>query len=266
MRFKPAVLLAIAVILLTRLGLSADAPPPPPPPPPAPAGQSVTLLVAASTQNAVKEIAAKFTKETGIDVKVSAAGSNTLATQIINGAPADVYLSADQLWADTLQKKGLVATMRPLLSNDLVLIVPNGNPAGVNTPKDLLDAKVTHVAIAGEKVPCGIYAKQALSALDVYDALEKADKIARGADVRGTLTYVERGEADAGIVYSTDAAISKDVTTVYTFDPKTYDKVVYPLVLLKNAPNAAGAKQLYDYLGGDEAHAIFEKYKFRFAP
>jgi molybdate transport system substrate-binding protein len=253
MKRIPAVMFAIGAILFTRLVFAADAPP-----------QSVTLLAAASTQNAVKEIAAKFTKETGIDVKISAAGSNTLATQIINGAPADLFLSADQLWADTLEKKGLVAAMRPLLSNNLVLIVPKGNPAAVTSPSDLLGPKVTHVAIAGEKVPCGIYAKQALSALSDYDPLDKAGKIARGQDVRGTLAYVERGEADAGIVYSTDAAISKDVIAVYTFDPKTFDKVVYPLVLLKNAPTPAAAKQLYDYLGGDEAHAIFDKYKFRF--
>jgi molybdate transport system substrate-binding protein len=257
MKIKGLSFLSIAAIFLTQLffatvALAADAPP------------TLTLLAAASTQDAVKEIGAQFTKETGIPVKISAAGSNTLATQILNGAPADVFLSADQLWADTLREKGLVTTMRPLLGNDLVLIVPKDNPAGVASPKDLLNAKVEHVAMAGEKVPCGIYGKEALTALDVYDPLEKAGKIVRGQNVRGTLTYVERGEADAGVVYSTDAAIAKNVTTVFTFDPKTYDKVVYPLALLKGSPHPEAAKKLYDFLGGDEAHAIFEKYKFRF--
>jgi molybdate transport system substrate-binding protein len=154
--------------------------------------------------------------------------------------------------------------MRPLLTNDLVLVVPKNNPAGIAGPNDLLSSKLTHLALAGEKVPCGIYGKEALVALKLYDPLSQAGKIARGEDVRGTLSYVERGEAEAGIVYSTDALAAPSVTTVYTFDPKTYDKIVYPVVLLKSAPDAAAAKQFYDYLAGEEARAIFAKYQFHF--
>ena len=257
MQLQSLARLVLMGILLVPLDLACNRQPT------APAKPTLLLLVAASTQDAIHDIAAQFTKETDIDVKISAAGSNTLATQIINGAPADVFLSADTKWADALKNKGLTADLRPLLSNDLVLIVPQGNPADVHQPKDLLDDKVSHVAIAGEKVPCGIYAQQALTTLDIYATLDKRGKIVRGEDVRGTLNYVDRGEADAGIVYSTDALIGKNITTVYTFDPKTFDKVVYPLVLLKSA-NPAAAKQLYDFLAGDAANAIFVKYGFRF--
>jgi molybdate transport system substrate-binding protein len=258
MQCKSIARLILAGILLVPMGLACDRKTAAPAPP-----TTLMLLAAASTQNAVNDIAAQFTRETGIVVKISAAGSNTLATQIINGAPADLFLSADQKWADALKEKDLISAMRPLLSNDLVLIVPKGDLAGVHSPRDLLSDKMAHVAIAGEKVPCGIYGQQALTALGIYAPLEKSGKFVRGEDVRGTLNYVERGEADAGIVYSTDALIGKNITTVYTFDPKTYEKVVYPLVLLKSS-NPAAAKQLYDYLAGDEAHAIFEKYGFRF--
>ena len=120
---------------------------------------SVTAFVAASTQDAIKDVAAKFTHDTGIAVKISPGGSNTLAQQILNGADADVFLSANEQWADAVKEKGFAAETRLLLTNGLVLIVPKENPAGIKKPEDLLGAKVEHVALAGENVPAGIYGK-----------------------------------------------------------------------------------------------------------
>ena len=138
---------------------------------------SVTAFVAASTQDAVKDVAEKFTHDTGIAVKISPGGSNTLAQQILNGAEADVFLSANEQWADAVKKKGFAAETRPLLTNGLVLVVPKENPAGIKRPEDLLGAKVEHVALAGENVPAGIYGKQALDSLHVYDDLVRDKKI-----------------------------------------------------------------------------------------
>jgi molybdate transport system substrate-binding protein len=121
---------------------------------------------------------------------------------------------------------------------------------------------VRHVALAGEKVPAGKYAEQALRAIGIYDGLVSDKKVVRGQDVRVTLAYVERGEAEAGIVYATDTKTSKHVETAYQFDPKTHDPIVYPLVLLKASQKNEGAGKLYAYLGSPQARAIFERHGF----
>jgi molybdate transport system substrate-binding protein len=226
-------------------------------------GRTVLTLVAASTKEAVNDAAAIFTADTGIVVKVSPAASNILANQIINGADADVFLSANQEWADAVAKKGFAAQTRPLLTNDLVLAVPRGNAANVKSPVDLLADRVAHVALAGERVPAGIYARQALQSLKVYDGLVRDKKIVRGDDVRSTLAFIERGEVAAGVVYSTDALLFKRVEVVYTFDPKTYDKIVYPLVLLKHGADNPAARKWFDFLSSKAARAAFEKRGFK---
>jgi molybdate transport system substrate-binding protein len=223
---------------------------------------SLTILAAASTKDAITEIAKTFEKDAGIKVIISPGPSNALANQIINGAPADLFLSANQEWADKLKTEGMAADVRPLLSNGLVIVVPKGNPAKVASPKDLTSARVTRIALAGEKVPAGTYAQQALETLKLYQQLSTQRKIVRGQDVRATLNYVERGEVEAGIVYTTDARISDKVETAYTFDPKTYDKIVYPLVLTNRGKQNKAALKFHAYLVSDEAAAIFQKYGF----
>ncbi len=225
--------------------------------------RTVLTLAAASTKEAVNDAAAIFKADTGIVVKVSPAGSNILANQIINGAGADVFLSANQEWADAVAKKGFAAQTRPLLTNGLVLAVPRGNAAKVKTPADLLSDRVAHMALAGEKVPAGIYARQALQAAKVYDNLVRDKKIIRGEDVRSTLTFIERGEVAAGVVYSTDALLFQQIEVVYTFDPKTYDKIVYPLVLLKHGQDNPAARKWFDFLSSKTAATVFEKRGFK---
>jgi molybdate transport system substrate-binding protein len=217
------------------------------------------VLVAASTRNAVEEAAAEFAKTDG-EVKISAGPSNALANQIIESGEAHVYLSANQQWADAVESAGLAVKSRSLLTNGLVIVVPKGNPADVKSPADLASEKVKKLALAEEKVPAGQYGQQALTAAMLYESL--LPKIVRGHDVRSTLTYVERGEAEAGIVYSTDAMISKDVEVAFEFDPKSHDKIVYPLLLLKPAEENARARAFYDFLASEKAAAIFKKYGF----
>jgi molybdate transport system substrate-binding protein len=129
--------------------------------------------------------------------------------------------------------------------------------------KDLLDKKVEHVALAGEKVPAGIYAQQALKANGIYDRLVEEKKIVRGQDVRFTLTFVERGEAAAGVVYGTDALVTDKVEVAIKLDPQTYEKIVYPLVLLKHGEKSVAAGQFFDFLRSPTAVEIFQAGGFR---
>jgi molybdate transport system substrate-binding protein len=223
---------------------------------------AVTVLIAASTADAVKEIAQQFTEKTGQQVVLSPGASNALAQQILSGAPADVFLSAAQSWADEIEKAGLAVDQRPLLRNALVLVVPKGNPANVQSPADLLQDAVERVALAGENVPAGKYADQALKSLDLGEKLAAAGKIVRGSDVRATLNYIERGEVEAGIVYSTDAIASTQVKVVHTFDESLHDKVVYPVVLIRQKNSSAPGKEFFDYLISPDAAAVFRKAGF----
>lgn len=227
-----------------------------------PRHSSVVLLAAASTAEAVEEIAREFLDETGIEVTVSPGGSNALANQIISGAPADVFLSASQEWADAVAAKELVEKSQPLLTNRLVLVVPRGNPDNVKSPDDLRERRLTKLALAGENVPAGKYADQALRSLGLLEDLTQQGKIARGQDVRVALTYVELGEASAGIVYATDAKISQRVEVVFAFPANTRDEVIYPAVLLKRGAENASARRFFDYLCGPKAVDVFERLGF----
>lgn len=226
------------------------------------AGQSVLVLAAASTAEALEAVGRQFHEETGIKVRINPAASNALAAQILAGAPADLFLSASRAWADNVQKAGQALAVRPLLSNDLVLVVPRGNPAGVTSPRDLASDRVPMVALAGEQVPAGQYAEQVLRSLGLYDNLVAQNRIARGQDVRSTLSYVERGEAEAGIVYATDAKLSDLVETITTLPADRHDEIVYPLVLLKESARNPAARRFHDYLFTEPARAVFRRYGF----
>lgn len=223
---------------------------------------AITVLIAASMASAVEDIARQFTEQTGQRVVVSPGASNALAQQILSGAPADVFLSAAQNWADEIEKAGLAAQQRPLFRNALVLVVPQGNPAGVHAPYDLLKAEVERIALAGEHVPAGKYADQALKSLDLAEKLADAGKIVRGLDVRATLNHIERGEVEAGIVYATDALISTQVEVVHTFEESLHDKVVYPVVLLRRTDHSTPGREFFEYLNSPDAAAVLRKAGF----
>jgi molybdate transport system substrate-binding protein len=229
---------------------------------PAPAKQPLLISAAASTKEVMEAVTAKFQTDTGTEVKVNLGPSSGLAAQIEAGAPADLFLSANQQWADEVQKTGHADATDRLLTNQLVMVVPKGNPAGVKQPQDLLSRKVKKIALAGEKVPAGMYADQSLTKLNLLKRLTDGGKIVRGQDVRSALAYVERGEAEAGIVYSTDVASAPDVVQVYKFDSKLHDEIVYVLVLLKNGSPNPAAKQLFDYLQTAKADDIYAKFGF----
>ncbi len=222
----------------------------------------VIAFVAASTKEAIQEIAADFTKEKHIDVKIDADDSSRLALQITQGGPAHLFLSANEKWAEFVSDKGYSGRTTLLLGNSLVIVTPKGNPAMVREPKDLSKPAVTRVALAGPTVPAGIYARQALKNLKVWDSLEASKKIVSGENVRVVLAYVERGEAEAGIAYATDAKISDKVAVAYTFPLAAHDPIRYPLVLLKRGETSTSAQSFFEYLQSSKAKNVFVKCGF----
>jgi molybdate transport system substrate-binding protein len=222
----------------------------------------VLVLVAASTREPVRELADAFTREHGTDIDLSADDSSKLANQVVHGASADLFLSANEEWATFVKDKGFAAETDLLLGNSLVLVVPRGNPAGVTRPDDLTGPKVKRVAVAGPTVPAGTYARQALRKLHLWDRLEAEHRVVSGENVRVTLAYVERAEAEAGVVYGTDARISAKAAVVYQFPPSSHAPIRYPLVLLRDGARRESARRFYDFLRSPRAAEVFKKYGF----
>ncbi len=223
--------------------------------------KTVQVFAAASTTNVIGEIKGQFTKKTGVKVLVSFGSSATLARQITNGADADVLLSADTKWADDLAHNGFVVEKRDLLGNHLVIVVPDNSTLSVAKPEDMVSDKITHIAIGDPKsVPAGKYAKKALEKIGLWEELKT--KFATADDVRNALTYVETGAAEAGIVYATDAAISKKVKVVVEIPESLTGPVCYPVVLLKHGERNVAAVSFYRFLQSPESFRVFRKYGF----
>jgi len=223
--------------------------------------RAVTLFGAASTATALEEIAADFTERHGVEVQSSFASSSTLAQQIVNGAEADLFLSANEDWVDYLDREGIVAEHRDLLGNRLVVILPPGSAINVDTARGLLNSEIRHVALADpEVVPAGMYAKQALVRLGLWEAI--APKVAAAADVRQVLAFVETGAAEAGVVYATDAEASDIVTVAFELDPGLTGPIRYPVALTANGAIRPGAESLYRYLGSPKAAEVFRRHGF----
>jgi molybdate transport system substrate-binding protein len=235
---------------------------------PMPAGQPavgnepLVLSAAASTKEVMETLSEQIKATSGTEVKINLGPSSGLATQILKGAPADLFLSANQEWADAIKSAGLADSMCRLLTNKLVMIVPKGNPGAVHEPKDLLSARVKKVSLAGEQVPAGKYAEQSLKKLGLLQQLVDGAKIVRGQDVRSALTYVERGEAEAGIVYATDVGVAPQVESVFTFDPAQHNEIVYVLVLVKRGAQNPAARQFYEFLQSSTADQTYVKFGF----
>jgi molybdate transport system substrate-binding protein len=227
----------------------------------------VVVFAAASLTDAITEIGAAFTKETGIAVQYSFAASSALARQIEAGAPAEVFFPADQEWMDYLAKKQLLApgSRRDVVGNKLVLIAPATSKASVKitTGTSLLAAIGNGRVATGDpdSVPVGKYAKAALTKLGAWDGLQA--RMVRAENVRSALAFVARGEAPFGIVYLTDARIDKNVKVLDTFPESTHTPITYPIALTRKAD--ADARHFLKYVSGKSAAATFEKFGFPLA-
>lgn len=235
------------------------------------AEERITIFAAASLTNALTEIGDTFETDkhknpNSITPVFSFASSSTLARQIAQGAPAQIYLSANQKWMDYLVDQKIVdaGSRVTLLRNSLVLIAPNTSAIDSvtlskhwNITQAVGDSRI---AVGDpDHVPAGRYAKQALDSLELWQ--QAMPLLARTNNVRGALALVERGESPFGIVYATDAQIAKKVKTVATFPANSHKAIEYPLVIVKRKPNAA-TTAFYQYLQSDTAQAIFVKYGF----
>ncbi|RYG19577.1 MAG: molybdate ABC transporter substrate-binding protein [Chitinophagaceae bacterium] len=224
----------------------------------------VKVYAAASLTDALTELSATYQKShSDVVIKKSFAGSSTLAKQIENGAPADIFISADNDWSDYLLKRGLLVaeSRKKLLSNELVLIAPVASEISV-----LLDPAFNlNTAFSGRlctgdpaSVPVGKYAKQSLTTYNWWDKI--SPRIVATEDVRTALAFVERAECGLGIVYKTDALLSKKVKVIATFPVNSHAAIEYPGALTKNAGTESNA--FWIFLQSDEAKAVFTRYGF----
>ena len=227
----------------------------------------VIVFAAASTANAVDEIGALFAARGEGKMTASYAASSTLAKQIEQGAPANIFLSADQQWMDYLAAKKLVIaeSRRNLLGNRLVLIAPADSKLdridiGKNTDLVALLGDGRLATGDPDHVPVGLYARQALEHMGQWTAI--APRLARADSVRAALALVERGEAPLGIVYATDAAVSPKVKLLGSFPEDLHDTILYPVALVTGKDSKA-ARDFLALLQTPDAKAIFAKYGFK---
>src|SRR6185312_15115210 len=246
-------LLSLALALLLAVGLRL----------PAAAQGQVTIFAAASLRNALDQAAAQYAKETGTPpAKISYAASSALARQIEEGAPADLYISADAGWMDYLARKNLIrpGTRVDLFTHHLALIAPRDSAAKLTIKRGFPLARALgqgRLAMAEPEVPAGKYGEAALMALGVWDQVR--DRTARGENVRAALQFVARGEAPLGIVYDTDALTEPRVKIVGLFPESSHPKIVYPGAAVTANPQATA---FLDWLHGPKGAAAFRPFGF----
>ena len=225
--------------------------------------QELTVSAAISLKDVLDKVAQLYRVErpdTVIHFNLGASG--TLLRQIEQGAPVDVFISASEDQMDSLASKGLLlaGTRRDLVKNAVVLIVPKGK-TGISSVQDLTRPEVKVIAIGEpQTVPAGKYAREVLTHFHLYERLKP--KFVLGKDVRQVLTYVITGNADAGIVYATDAMTTQEVTVVATAPEDSHSPVIYPVAILKGSKEADEAKRFLDFLGGTKVQEVFAKYGF----
>ena len=223
----------------------------------------LTVFAAASLSDALEELGRNFETRHGGHVRFNLAGSNQLARQIKEGVPADVFFSADELKMDDLAKAGLIepGTRHSLLSNTLVVIVNAKNPAALNSMNDLRSPTIKKVALAQtDTVPAGIYAKKYLVTIGLWKSVRP--KVIETENVRAALAAVATDNVDAGIVYKTDALISKDVRVALEVAADAGPRISYPIAVVNQSAHEATARAFMTYLESPEALGVFQRYGF----
>ena len=226
--------------------------------------QELHVAAAASLTDAMKEIAAGYEKEHP-DVKIvfNFGSSGALQQAIENGGGADLFFSAAQKQMNALAKDGLLAegTRRDLLVNEVVLIVPKDSDTKLTDFNQLTGAAVEHIALGEPKgVPVGQYSEEVFTKMGILDQVKA--KAVYGSDVRQVLSWVETGDADCGVVYATDAAVSDRVRVVAKAPADTHKPIIYPAAVLKDSKQPGLADDFLTYVSGDASKAVFSKFGF----
>lgn len=226
----------------------------------------LTVSAAISLTNAMQEIKTIYQRRNpNVNITYNFASSGALQQQIEQGAPVDVFFSAAAKQMDALQQKNLLVpgTRKTLLTNRLVLITPRNAPT-LTSFRNLSGSQVNRIAIGEPRsVPAGQYAQELLTNLKLFNAIKS--KLVYGNNVRQVLTYVEIGNVDAGIVYTTDAKESNSVRVGATAPSNLHSPIVYPVAALKDSRNVATARNFVQFLSSSQARAVFQKYGFGIA-
>jgi molybdate transport system substrate-binding protein len=224
----------------------------------------LTVAAAASLTDAMKEIEELYKKDhSNTTFEFTFGASGALQSQIEEGAPVDVFLSAAQKQMDSLEEKDMIDkdSRKDLLLNKVVLITPQDSNADIKTFEDISTDKVKKIALGEpESVPVGQYSEEVFDALNIKD--QAVAKAVYGTDVRQVLSWVETGEVECGIVYATDAATTDKVEVVTEAPEDSHKPVIYPAALIKDSKNKEAAKSFLDFLSTKEAQEVFEKYGF----
>jgi molybdate transport system substrate-binding protein len=226
-------------------------------------GATITVFAAASLTDSLKRVATDYEQKSPDRVLFNFAGSSLLARQIEEGAPADIFFSADNRLMDELDKKGLIltTTRKGRLSNSLVIVVPRDSSLVVTSPEDLTNASIGRLALADPKaVPAGVYAREFLEKRHLWAAVQP--KVIPTANVRAALAAVESGNVEAGIVYKTDAAMSKQVKVVYEVPAQEGPEIVYPVAVVRDSEHPAAAQRFLEYLESPEEGRVFAGFGF----
>jgi molybdate transport system substrate-binding protein len=224
---------------------------------------TVRVFAAASLTESLKEIAVKYQARSTNKVVFNFGASSTLSRQIVEGAPADIFFSADERQMDVVTHLGIVdvSSRHDRLGNSLVVIVAKRKGAAISKPGDLTKPTVTRIALGDPAaVPAGIYAREYLESLGLWNDVKQ--KIVATENVRAALETVASGNADAGIVYKTDANQSKNVKVACAVPVADGPKIRYPMALLQNSQSGPAAKDFFQYLNSSAAAKIFKKYGF----
>lgn len=230
-----------------------------------PSAKAAEIMVSAaiSLSDALTEIGSAFQSRSQVKVTFNFGASSELARQIDEGAPVDLFFSADLEKMELLGKKRRIekGSQKNLLSNQLVIVVPRDSKLTVRSSRDLLRADVKRIALAEpSSVPAGIYAKKYLEGEGVWEKVK--DKVVPVLDVRAALASVESGNVEAGIIYKTDAAISRKAKVIYEVPREKGPKIIYPVALIKESGNKEAAGDFIRFLLSNNGKRIFEKYGF----
>ncbi len=223
----------------------------------------ILVSAAASLTDVLNEISKGYQSKSKNTVKFNYGPSSGLARQIEEGAPADIFFSADLPQMDNLDKKGRLepGTRKNLLSNQFVIIVPMDSKLAISSPKDLVKADVKRIALAEpSSVPAGVYSKKYLVDEGLWNKVEA--KVVPVQDVRATLASVESGNVEAGFVYKTDAAVSKKVKIVYEVPIDKGPRITYPVAIVKESKHKDAARDFLNYVSSPAAKDVFKKFGF----
>ena len=219
----------------------------------------LVVLAASSLQDVLPAVARAWRTAGGVPVRFGFDATSRLAPQILRGAPADVFIAADDVWMRWLEERGGVdgASIRLVATNQLVFVVPRGTSDPPGDPRSIARSDLARIALAGENVPAGRYARAALERVGAWSSVEP--RVIRGGSVRGTLEWVARAEADGGIVYRTDALAEDRVTLAFAFEGEEYPAPRYPGAITTRSDRSEyrqAAEAFLDFMTGTEAVAL----------